>query len=605
MTMKRDGMSQTPSTNTLVLYRRLLTYLRHYWKVFSLSLIFMAVSAATEPAFVHLMKPLIDEGFISKNPDALRSIPPMIVLLFLLRGICSYGNEYSTSWLTGHLVQRMRQEVFDKLLAMPVSYYDNNQSGRLVSRVTYDVTQITDAGFNVLTVSVKDGCTVLGLLGMLLYYDWRMTLVSFVVFPAVGICISLISKRLRKLTRLNQHQMGQLTQVLGESVDCQRVVKVYGGQAYESARFSNAAQDIRRNAVKQSAASALNTSTTQWIISVALAGIVHFALLRGQHNQLSAGTFVALITGMSAMFAPIKRITNIAQSLQRGLAAAESVFQFLDEPAEPDGGTRTLDQVRGELAFEQVSFRYMNTDREAIQHFDLRIRAGETVALVGSSGSGKTTLVSLLPRFYVPTAGRITLDGVDLNDLKLANLRQHLAMVSQDVVLFNDTVAANIAYGSFGAATREQVVEAARQANALEFIEALPGGFDCLIGENGTLLSGGQRQRLAIARALLKNAPILILDEATSALDNQSERLVQSALERLMRDRTTIVIAHRLSTIENADRIVVMHQGCIMEVGTHAELIKNDGLYAKLHKMQFHEPGAAAANTAAAEGDDA
>ncbi|WP_133679428.1 lipid A export permease/ATP-binding protein MsbA [Paludibacterium purpuratum] len=587
-------MSQSKPDN-MALYRRLLTYLRSYWRVFLASLVFMAVSAATEPAFVNLMKPLIDEGFISKNPEALRYIPPLIVLLFLVRGISSYGNEYSTSWLTGHLVQRIRQEVFNKLLSMPASYFDNNQSGRLMSRVTYDVSQVTDAGFNVLTVSVKDGCTVLGLLGMLLYYDWRMTLISFVVFPAVGVCISLISKRLRNLTRLNQHQMGQLTQVLGESIDCQRVVKVYGGQSYEAARFTEAVQDIRRNAVKQSAASAMNTSATQFIISVALAGLVHFALLRGQHNQLTAGTFVALITGMSAMFAPIKRITNISQSLQRGLAAAESVFLFLDQPSEPDSGTRTLEKVRGDLSFEQVGFRYLNAEKAAIDRFDLQIRAGETIALVGSSGSGKTTLVSLLPRFYLPTSGRITLDGIDLNELRLADLRRHIAMVSQDVVLFNDTVAANIAYGAFGEATREQIVEAARQANALEFIETLPGGFDCHIGENGTLLSGGQRQRLAIARALLKNAPILILDEATSALDNQSERLVQSALEHLMQDRTTIVIAHRLSTIENADRIVVMHQGGIEEVGSHAELIKNQGLYAKLHEMQFHEPGAAVA----------
>nr|WP_252346103.1 lipid A export permease/ATP-binding protein MsbA [Paludibacterium sp. B53371] len=584
-------MTDTPRRNNLALYRRLLTYLRQYWKVFLASLVFMTVSAATEPAFVNLMKPLIDEGFISKDPAALRYLPPLIVLLFLVRGISSYGNEYSTSWLTGHLVQRLRQEVFNKLLNMPVAYFDNNTSGRLMSRVTYDVNQVTDAGFNVLTVSVKDGCTVIGLLGMLLYYDWRMTLICFVVFPAVGICISLISKRLRNLTRLSQHQMGQLTQVLSETIDCQRVVKVYGGQSHESERFAMAAQDIRRNQVKQSAASAMNTSVTQLIISVALAGLVHFALLRGQHGQLTAGTFVALITGMSAMFAPIKRITNISQSLQRGLSAAESVFTFLDEPSEVDHGTRKLDKVKGNLTFEQVAFRYQNAEKEAIRCFDLQVQAGETIALVGASGSGKTTLVSLLPRFYTPSSGRILLDGVDLNEIRLDNLRAQIAMVSQDVVLFNDTVAANIAYGAFGEVSREQVIEAARQANALEFIESLPGGFDCMIGENGALLSGGQRQRLAIARALIKNAPILVLDEATSALDNQSERLVQAALENLMKDRTTIVIAHRLSTIENADRIVVMHQGEIEELGNHQQLMARQGLYAMLHSRQFAEPG--------------
>jgi subfamily B ATP-binding cassette protein MsbA len=583
-------MNRTQFHENLMLYRRLMGYLRSYWRVFAGSLVCMAISAATEPAFVALMKPLIDKGFVARDPATIAAVPLLVIGLFLVRGVSSYGNEYSTSWLTGHLVQTMREEVFNKLLRMPVSYYDNNQSGRLMSRVVYDVTQVTDAGFNVLTVTVKDGCTVAGLLATLLYYDWRLTLICFVVFPAVAACISQVSKRLRKLTRISQLQMAQMTQVLGESIDCQRVVKVYGGQEHESARFEVAAADIRRNGVKQTAASAINTGLTQLIIAMALAGVLYYAALRAQHNALTAGTFMAFLTGMSAMFAPIKRITNISQSLQRGLSAAESVFVFLDEPSEPDSGTQRIANARGELVFSHVDFRYLNAERDAIVDFDLSIRAGETVALVGASGSGKTTLVSLLPRFYTPTAGRILLDGIDLNDITLDSLRRQIALVSQDVVLFNDTVAANIAYGAFGRVTHEQIVEAARRANALEFIESLPGGFDCQIGENGTLLSGGQRQRLAIARALLKDAPILILDEATSALDNQSERLVQSALENLMQHRTTIVIAHRLSTIENADRIVVMHQGGIAEVGNHAALIEKDGLYARLHKMQFHEP---------------
>jgi ATP-binding cassette, subfamily B, bacterial MsbA len=594
--MDSQRMNRTHFRENLALYRRLISYLKRYWKVFAASLVCMAVSASTEPAFVALMKPLIDKGFVARDPATISAVPLLIIALFLVRGISSYGNEYSTSWLTGHLVQTMREEVFNKLLRMPVSYYDNNQSGRLMSRVVYDVTQVTDAGFNVLTVSVKDGCTVIGLLATLLYYDWRLTLICFVVFPAVAACISLVSKRLRQLTRISQLQMAQMTQVLGESIDCQRVVKVYGGQQHEGTRFKTAAEDIRRNAVKQTAASALNTGVTQLIIAFALAGVLYYAALRAQSNALTAGTFMAFLTGMSAMFAPIKRITNISQSLQRGLSAAESVFRFIDEPSEPDTGTLCIQRSRGELTFERVNFRYQNAERDAILDFDLSIRAGETVALVGSSGSGKTTLVSLLPRFYAPTDGRILLDGTDLNDIRLDSLRSQIAMVSQDVVLFNDTVAANIAYGCFDGVTREQVIDAARQANALEFIEALPGGFDCQIGENGTLLSGGQRQRLAIARALIKNAPILILDEATSALDNQSERLVQSALENLMQNRTTIVIAHRLSTIENADRIVVLERGRIEEIGPHADLIKNNGLYAKLHKMQFHEPVQTSAN---------
>jgi subfamily B ATP-binding cassette protein MsbA len=581
-------MSQKLSRGNLALYKRLMTYLRRYWKVFLLSICAMTIAAATEPAFIALMKPLIDKGFVAKDPATIRSIPLLIVILFMLRGITSYINEYSTSWLTGHLVQTMRQDVFGKLLRMPVAYYDNNQSGRLLSRVSYDVSQVTDAGFSVITVTVKDGITLLGLLGTLLYYDWRLTLICFIVFPAVSLCIRLVSRRLRHLSRESQLQMAQMTQVLGESIDCQRLVKVYGGQEYEAARFERAVQDVRHNAVKQTATSSLNTGVTQFIIAVALAGVLYYAALRAQHNALTAGTFIAFLSGMTAMFAPIKRITNISQSLQRGLAAAESVFTFLDEETEPDTGRRELAQTSGALRFRDVSFRYSTAERDALSHIDLEIRSGETVALVGSSGSGKTTLVSLIPRFYLPGSGQVELDGIPINEITLDGLRRHIALVSQDVVLFNDTVAANIAYGD-ETRSKAEIVEAARQANALDFINELPNGFDTVIGENGTRLSGGQRQRLAIARALLKNASILILDEATSALDTQSERLVQSALETLMQNRTTIVIAHRLSTIENADRIVVMGGGKILEIGTHDELLALQGTYAKLHRLQFHE----------------
>ncbi|WP_028534703.1 lipid A export permease/ATP-binding protein MsbA [Paludibacterium yongneupense] len=581
-------MSQKLSRGNLALYKRLMTYLRRYWKVFLLSICAMTIAAATEPAFIALMKPLIDQGFVAKDPATIRSIPLLIVGLFMLRGVTSYINEYSTSWLTGHLVQTMRQDVFLKLLRMPVSYYDNNQSGRLLSRVTYDVNQVTDAGFSVITVTVKDGITLLGLLGTLLYYDWRLTLICFIVFPAVSLCIRLVSRRLRHLSRESQLQMAQMTQVLGESIDCQRLVKVYGGHEYEAQRFSQATQAVRHNAVKQTATSSLNTGVTQFIIAVALAGVLYYAALRAQHNALTAGTFIAFLSGMTAMFAPIKRITNISQSLQRGLAAAESVFSFLDEETEPDHGRRELPQTRGELSFRDVGFRYSTAERDALTHIDLNIRSGETVALVGSSGSGKTTLVSLIPRFYLPSSGRVELDGIPIDEITLDSLRQHIALVSQEVVLFNDTVAANIAYGD-EMRSKEDIVEAARRANALDFINELPNGFDTVIGENGTRLSGGQRQRLAIARALLKDASILILDEATSALDTQSERLVQAALENLMQNRTTIVIAHRLSTIENADRIVVMGGGKIVEIGTHAELLAQQGTYANLHRMQFHE----------------
>ncbi|RMD00817.1 lipid A export permease/ATP-binding protein MsbA [Aquitalea palustris] len=576
------------------IYRRLLSYLAQYWKVFALSLVSMTIAALTEPAFARLMKPLIDGGFVNKDPQVIIWVPMAIIGVFLVRGVTSFINEYTSSWLAGHLVQTLRQQMFAKMLRLPVQYYADNQSGRLVSRISFDVNQVTEAGFNVITVTVKDGVTAVSLLAWLLYIDWQLTLICLLVMPVVTVCMRIVAKRLRGLALENQQHMADLTQILGEGVDCQKVIKVYGGEQYEEARFDSAAQAIRRNAVKQSAASSANTGVTQLMIACALAAILYFAAMRAQHGAFTAGDFMSFLTAMMLLFAPVKRITGISQAMQRGLAAAESVFAFLDEPGEPDHGSKRLPTTQGRLRFEDVSFRYPNAERVVLQDINLTVNSGETVALVGSSGSGKTTLVSLIPRFYEPLSGQITLDGIALADIALADLRHHIAMVSQDVVLFNDSVAANIAYGSSHQVSREQIVEAARAANALEFIEAMPEGLDTQIGENGVRLSGGQRQRLAIARALLKNAPLLILDEATSALDTQSERLVQAALENLMKNRTTIVIAHRLSTIESADRIIVMHQGRVAEQGSHQQLMAQDGLYARLHSLQFREPEAGA-----------
>ena len=570
-------------------YRRLLAYIQRYWKVLILSLVSMTIAALTEAAFARLLKPLIDGGFVSKDPDTIRWVPLAIIGVFMLRGLTSFINEYTASWLTGRLVQTLREEMFAKLLRLPVSFYDESQSGRLISRIANDVNQVTEAGFNVITVAVKDGVTTLGLLALLLYTDWQLTLICFVVMPAVTACMHFVGKRLRGLARENQLRMAQMTQVVSESIDCQKVVKIYGGESYEISRFHEAADALRRNQVKQSAASSANTGVTQLMIACALAAILYFAALRAQHGDFSAGDFMSFLTAMMLLFAPIKRITGISQALQRGLAAAETIFQFLDEPEEKNTGAAMLHKTRGELEIVNLSFSYPGVEKRALQQINLAIRAGETVALVGSSGSGKTTLASLVPRFYEPESGQLLLDGKPLADYALPALRQQIALVSQDVVLFNDTVAANIAYGALNQVSRAQVIEAARAANALDFIEALPQGFDTEIGENGTRLSGGQRQRLAIARALLKNAPLLILDEATSALDTESERLVQAALDNLMKNRTTLVIAHRLSTIEQADRIVVMHQGEIVETGTHQSLLAAEGFYARLHSMQFTE----------------
>lgn len=581
-------MSSTQSGRNWQLYKRLLGYLKPQWPMLALSLLCMVIAAATEPAFAALMKPLIDEGFVGKSGSALVELPLMIIGLFLLRGVFGYANEYLTSRLSMDLVARIRCEMFERLVRLPSSYYAHNNSGRMMSRIGYDADNIAQAGFNVITVVVKDSVILLSLIGQMLWIDWQLTLVCLVVFPLVAGVIRIVSKRLRKLANRSQEVVGEMTQVINEAVDGNRVIKVYQGEVFETRRFADTAWDLARTNVKQTATSAANTAITQFLIAFALAAVIYFAMQRAQHNDFTAGSFMAYMTAMMMLLPSVKRITSVTQMLQRGLAAADSVFSFLDEQPEPDHGTRRIDKVSGELVFDRLNFRYPGGDRQALDNLSLTIRAGQSVALVGSSGSGKTTLANLVPRFYLPDSGEIRLDGVALNELGLAHLREQIALVSQDVVLFNDTVAANIAYGRQDVG-REAIIAAARAANALEFIEAMPQGFDTLIGENGARLSGGQRQRLAIARALLKDAPILILDEATSALDNQSERLVQAALDNLMQHRTTLVIAHRLSTIERADLIVVMQHGRIVEQGKHAELLAADGAYAQLHRLQFKE----------------
>ena len=583
-----NSEQQQEKVSSWALYKRLFGYLRQYYKVFLVSTVAMTIAAATEPLFALLMKPLIDGGFVEKNSTIMNLIPLAIIGLFLLRGLTSFINDYTSTYLSGHLVQSLRKELFDKMLSLPTTYYDNNATGRAISRITNDVGQITVAGFNVITVVIKDGVTAIGLMALLLYIDWQLTLITLVVLPGVALCVRFVAKRLRGLSRRSQMLMGQLTQILSESIDCAKIVKIYGGQRFESTRFDQASNDIRRNQIKQNSTSSLNTGITQLIIAMALALILYLATQRAQSSNFTAGNFMSFLTAMLLLFAPIKRITGISQSLQTGLAAAESVFGFLDEKSEADNGTIELSRTTGNIQFHQVSFRYEGANVNAINNMNLTIPAGKTVALVGFSGSGKTTVTSLIPRFYLPTSGHISLDNIPIDDYTLGSLRAQMALVSQEVVLFNDTVATNIRYAK-PEASFEEIVAAAKAANALEFIEAMPEQFDTLIGENGVKLSGGQRQRLAIARALLKNAPILILDEATSALDTQSERLVQTALDNLMQNRTTLVVAHRLSTIENADLILVMEQGQVVEEGTHEQLIRLEGRYALLHKMQFKE----------------
>lgn len=570
------------------LYFRVLRYLLQYKGMIFISLISMIISGLAEPAFARLIKPLIDGNFVnaSKNSD-LYTIPMIIVGLFLLKGVTTFVNEYATSWVSQQLIFVLRGEMFHQMLAFPTRFHDQKSSSELVSRIAHESPAVAMAGFNIITVTVKDGLSVLGLLGVMFYTDWRLALICFAVLPIFAFSAKKASSRIRNLSHKSMQAMRSLSQVIEESARSQRVVKIYGGQKYEAGRFRRFSNDQRANALKQTSASSANTNMIQLAIACALSIIIYYASVRASRGDITAGDFMSFLTAMLMLFAPLKRLTGINTTLQAGLTAAESVFEVIDQPTEKNEGTLVKENVAGKVTFHDVHFRYPQRDNEALAGISLTIHPGETVALVGMSGGGKTTLANMIPRFYEPESGEISLDGIPLGDYELCNLRRHISLVSQDTVLFNDSVSANIAYGQPESVTQEQIIEAARQAQAYDFIMDMPNGFDTEIGENGTRLSGGQKQRIAIARALLKNAPILILDEATSALDNESEHKVQIALQNLTRERTTLIIAHRLSTIEHAHRIVVLQRGHIVEEGNHQDLLRKNGVYAQLHRNEF------------------
>jgi subfamily B ATP-binding cassette protein MsbA len=568
-------------------YWRLLSYVRPYRWAFLVAVGCMIVSSSLEPALPALLKFILDDGF-AQNQDSWDWLlyPGLVFAVFLVRAIVGLIADYSMTWVSQNVIADLRKRMFDGLLRLPNTYFADNLSGRLISRVTSDVNGVSSAATTAITTFIKDSFSVLGLLAWLLYLNWKLTLITFAIAPFIALAVRGFNGRIRGFARGLQGSQGMLTQVLQEAIEGQKVIKIFGGQSYETQRFGKVIDNQRRLQMRSALAMALQGPIVHFFVAVALSVIMAIALYQASRGQATVGSFVSFITAMLMILAPLRRLVDVNATIQKGLIACESVFHVLDQPAEPDHGKHAMPRARGEIQFDSVTFSYPGSERNVLDHFSFTVQPGECVALVGPSGSGKTTIANLLPRFFDVDSGQIMIDGVPIADIPLADLRGNMALVSQDIVLFNDTIANNIAYGCTGEVSREAIIAAAQAAHAMEFIDRLPEGLNALVGEKGAKLSGGQRQRLAIARALLKDAPILILDEATSALDTESERMVQEALDELMVGRATLVIAHRLSTIERADRIIAMSNGCKLEEGSHKELLKADGLYARLYRLQ-------------------
>ncbi len=577
----------------LALYARLLGYARRYWVLALLVVLAMIVDAACMGLFAQSIKPMLDDLFVAHDARMILWMPIVIVAIFLVRSIAVYTTDYGTAYIGRGVVQQLRQQVFDQYLRLPSDFFASEPSGHQIARITYTAEQVAQASTDSLKVAVVDGLSVIFYVLVMLYASVPLTLTLLVMVPLVGTLVVYVGRRYRRISRRIQASMGTVSGVVEETIAAQREVKVYGGQAYESARFNAVSEQTRVLGVKVAATNGLASSLVQLIAAISLALIVFFATRPGMLSTLTPGAFTALIMAMGGILPSLKRLTTVQANLQRGLAAADEIFALIDRAPETDAGHIELTQCRGDLSLREVGMVYPGASGAALHAVSIDCPRGSVTALVGRSGSGKSTLASLIPRFHEPGSGQILLDGVPLPHYTLASLRRQIAWVGQGITLFDTTIARNIAYGALDGASRADIIAAAEAANAMEFIRALPEGIDSRIGEGGALLSGGQRQRIAIARALLKNAPILILDEATSALDTQSERLIQDALQRLMRDRTTLVIAHRLSTIEHADRIVVLDAGRVVEQGTHRELIARQGHYAALHRLQFRDNGAA------------
>jgi len=573
--------------NSKALYLRLLSYVAPYWRVFALAVLAIIVMALTDPILAALIQPLLDGGFVDKDPTMMKWMPIYLIILFSIKGLSMLASNVGMTWVASRLVMDLRVAMFSKILTLPTSEFDKTSSGVLLSKVTYDVNRVMAAATEALIILVRDSLTVLGLLAWMFYLNWMLSLIVFTVLPLTIVIIRLVSRRLRRMNTSMQDAMGYITRVLEEAIGGHKLVKVFGGQAYEQNRFQLASNQVRQLEVKTKITSGLSVFIVQILTASALGVIIYIAAQQSAADNITVGGFVSLFTAMGLLFSPIKRLTQVNDKLQQGLAAAQSVFNLIDQASEISPPKGDLARFSGKLTFQHLHFAYEGQTSPALQDISLSIMPGETVAFVGASGSGKTSLANLIPHFYSVTEGQLLVDDVNINDLPLETLRANIAIVSQDVVLFNDSVAANIAYGAMAEAPRDKIIAAAQAAYAMEFIEQMSDGLDTPIGERGVKLSGGQRQRLAIARALLKDAPILIFDEATSALDTQSEHQVQQSLDKLKQGRTMLIIAHRLSTIAKADRIVVMEKGRIVEIGQHAELIEKQGIYAKLYQVQM------------------
>jgi subfamily B ATP-binding cassette protein MsbA len=580
--MLNDKIKKSQQPSFKVIYLRLLKYALKYKLILSFSIVSLFILALTNTGFLALIKKITDEGLVEKSADASILLPIAIVLLMSLRGLAGFISSYSMRWVSRKIVEDLRFDSFKRIMTLPVKFFDNNAAGNIVSKLTYETEQLSTIVTKVALDAIRDILTVIGIVGYMLYLDWFLTLIFAVMAPIMGLYLKKVSPRLRQAGSEVQESMGDMTRISEEAIASQRIVKIFGTAFFELKRFTNITIRNRKMHTKLAKMSGINSLVIEVMSAIALASVVFYSI-----SHFTAGEFAAFVGALLMLISPIKKITAINEQIQVGYAAAISIFSVMDEPEEKNAGKKVLNKIKGEIHFNNVTFSYPGERNPAINKISFSTKPGEKIALVGKSGGGKTTLINLIPRLYEITEGEIQIDSININDCKLPSLREKIALVSQDTILFNDTVFNNIAYGAKGKSSIEAVKKAAKAANAIEFIEKLPHGFNHVIGDRGVKLSGGQKQRIAIARAILKNAPILLLDEATSALDSESELLVQDALDNLMKKRTSIVIAHRLSTIMNADKILVIHDGELAEQGNHNELMKKKGKYTALYKRGF------------------